>query len=97
MSAVNYWEVLVRVDRTGKPATQTLFVEFMELSRIIIEPVTVAQVDLARAAFSKFGKGRHPAGLNMGDCFAYALAAERNRPLLYKGRDFTRTDIESAV
>ncbi len=55
------------------------------------------QALLARAAFLKFGKGRHPAGLNFGDCAAYALAKSRNVPLLYKGEDFAKTDIVSAL
>lgn len=57
-------------------------------------------VDLARGAFEAFlryGKGRHPARLNLGDCFAYALAKELNAPLLYKGDDFAKTDIRSAL
>jgi ribonuclease VapC len=51
---------------------------------------------VARRAFSRFGKGRHPAGLNFGDCFAYALATVRGEPLLYKGDDFARTDVVAA-
>jgi len=58
-----------------------------------IEPaMTVAAVD----AYQRFGKGRHPAGLNFGDCFAYACARHLNMPLLYKGDDFSKTDIEAA-
>ena len=53
--------------------------------------------DLALDAFARFGKGRHPAGLNMGDCASYALAASRRLPLLYKGSDFSRTDITSVL
>lgn len=60
---------------------------------LTIEPVTARQSDLARRAFRRYGKGRHPAGLNFGDCFAYALAKETGEPLLYKGDDFSRTDI----
>lgn len=64
---------------------------------IIIEPVTVDQAHVARQAFHDFGKGRHPAGLNFGDCFAYALAKVTGEPLLFKGEDFTKTDIVSAL
>lgn len=64
---------------------------------IVIEPVTVDQVHLARQAFHDFGKGRHPAGLNFGDCFAYALAKAAGEPLLFKGDDFKQTDIVPAV
>ena len=54
-------------------------------------------VDIARDAFLRFGKGRHPAGLNMGDCAAYALAKARGLPLLFKGNDFSRTDLTAAI
>ena len=58
-----------------------------------IEPVTASQAMIARQAYRDFGKGRHAAGLNFGDCFAYALARELNEPLLFKGDDFSHTDI----
>jgi ribonuclease VapC len=63
-----------------------------------IESVAVdgEQIDVARRAWRKFGKGRHPAGLNFGDCFSYALAATRGEPLLFKGNDFSQTDIQTA-
>lgn len=63
---------------------------------IEIVPVTVSQARLAAAAFARFGKGRHPASLNLGDCFAYSLAKERNEPLLFMGNDFSRTDVAAA-
>ena len=59
--------------------------------------VDVEQAHIARLAFSRFGKGRHPAGLNYGDCFSYALATALGEPLLYKGGDFARTDIAAAT
>jgi len=59
--------------------------------------VTLSQALLARQAFLAFGKGRHPAALNFGDCFSYALAKERGEPLLFVGDDFTRTDIKAAA
>jgi ribonuclease VapC len=65
--------------------------------RIVIEPVTVEHAHLARQAFHDFGKGRHPAGLNFGDCFAYALAKHTGEPLLFKGSDFSQTDVVSAL
>ena len=66
--------------------------------RVRVEPVTEAQSDLAFAAFRQFGKGMgHQAGLNFGDCFAYALAREWGCPLLFKGNDFIHTDITSAI
>jgi ribonuclease VapC len=55
------------------------------------------QARIARDAYSRFGKGNHPAGLNFGDCFAYALAKERDLPLLYKGADFAQTDVTPAL
>lgn len=65
---------------------------------IRIEPVTEIQARVARAAFREYGKGMgHPAGLNFGDCFAYALAKSLDIPLLYKGDDFSKTDIVSAL
>jgi ribonuclease VapC len=64
---------------------------------IIIEPFTVEQAHIARQAFHDFGKGRHPVGLNFGDCFAYALTKIIREPLLFKGADFRKTDVVSAV
>ena len=64
---------------------------------IVIEPVTLDQAHLARQAFQDFGKGRHPAGLNFGDCFAYALSKHTGEPLLFKGNDFNKTDVVSAL
>jgi ribonuclease VapC len=63
-----------------------------------IEPVTEAQARIAREAYRDFGRGSgHPAGLNLGDCFAYALAKAANEPLLFKGNDFARTDVTPAL
>jgi len=64
---------------------------------IIIDPITVEQAHTARQAFHDFGKGRHPAGLNLGDCFAYALAKVAGEPLLFKGGDFKKTDVVDAL
>lgn len=68
------------------------------LHKAAVESVAVdaEQIDVARRAWRKFGKGRHPAGLNFGDCFSYALAATRGEPLLFKGNDFSQTDIQAA-
>ncbi len=62
-----------------------------------IETVTPAQAEIARQAYRDFGKGRHKAGLNFGDCFAYALAKELDEPLLFKGDDFRHTDVTVAA
>ena len=66
-------------------------------ARIQIEPVTAEQALLARQGYSDYGKGRHPAGLNFGDCFSYALAKATGEPLLFKGEDFRQTDIQPAL
>ena len=70
---------------------------FIATAGIEIVPVDSEQAYLAREAFRRYGKGRHPAGLNYGDCFSYALAKARELPLLFKGRDFPATDISPAV
>jgi ribonuclease VapC len=70
---------------------------FLRRAGIVIEPFTVEQAHIARQAFHDFGKGRHPAGLNFGDCFAYALAKFTGEPLLFKGEDFKKTDITAAL
>jgi ribonuclease VapC len=64
--------------------------------RVQIVPVTEQQAEIAREAYRRFGKGRHPAGLNFGDCFSYALARTLGEPLLFTGEDFSRTDVEVA-
>lgn len=67
-----------------------------ELAAVRIEPVDAAQARAARDAFSRYGKGRHAAALNFGDCFSYALARVLGEPLLYKGDDFAATDVVAA-
>ena len=69
------------------------------LSRAGVETVSVdaEQAQRARHAFSRFGRGRHPAGLNVGDCFSYALATSLSEPLLFKGRDFALTDVSQVL
>lgn len=66
---------------------------FLQRASVEIVPVTVEQADLARAAFRRFGMGLHPAGLNFGDCFSYALAVAVGQPLLFVGDDFSKTDV----
>ena len=70
---------------------------FFDLTGAEIMPVTLDQAEIACAAFRRYGKGRHPAALNLGDVFAYALAKATGEPLLFKGDDFARTDIASAA
>jgi ribonuclease VapC len=69
------------------------FDDFFRTSHIAVEPVTATQAEIARQAYRDFGKGRHKAGLNLSDCFAYALSKEMDEPLLFKGNDFRHTDI----
>src|SRR5713226_1502798 len=72
--------------------------EFLELARIQLTPITAKEADTALAAFSRYGKGRgHPAQLNLGDCFAYAVAKNHRTALLFKGDDLSKTDITPAA
>ncbi|MGH6914753.1 MAG: type II toxin-antitoxin system VapC family toxin [Geminicoccaceae bacterium] len=97
LSAANFVEASILVQGRRGQAGLELFDAFVQESGIRIEPVTRAQALLARDAYRRFGKGNHPAGLKFGDCFAYALARERDLPLLFKGDDFARSDIRPAV
>jgi ribonuclease VapC len=97
MSAAGYLEAALVVDNRGDAVAQREFDRFFLRSGITIEPVTPEQARLAREAYRDFGKGRHRAALNFGDCLAYALARAIEQPLLYKGRDFSHTDIQSAL
>jgi len=98
ISAGTYLEVSVVVDRARDPVVSRRLDELLAEGEFAIEPVTASQARIARAAYRDFGKGSgHPAGLNFGDCFAYALARESGEPLLFKGADFTHTDVESAT
>jgi ribonuclease VapC len=67
---------------------------FIAKAQVSLVPVDEEQANLARHAFRKYGKGRHPAGLNFGDCFSYALAQALGEPLLFKGNDFSQTDVD---
>ncbi|HEV2351018.1 MAG TPA: type II toxin-antitoxin system VapC family toxin [Terriglobia bacterium] len=97
MSAANFVELCIVIEgQIGLDAGRQCDV-FFRRAGIIIEPVTVEQAHLARQAFLDFGKRRHAAGLNFGDCFAYALAKVTGEPLLFKGKDFSKTDITSAL
>jgi ribonuclease VapC len=70
---------------------------FIAQAGIKMSEVDAEQAEIARAAFRKFGKGRHAANLNFGDCFSYALAKANGLPLLFKGNDFSQTDVELAM
>ena len=98
MSAANHVEAAIVVDATRDPVARRRFDELVEVMRLEIVPVTVAQAFVARSAYRDFGKGSgHPARLNSGDCFAYALAVESREPLLFKGDDFGHTDVTPAL
>lgn len=97
MSAVNFLEAAVVIDNRGDAVASREFDRFFRRAGIAVEPVTLEQAQTARQAYRDFGKGRHPAGLNIGDCFAYAMAKDRDEPLLFKGEDFRKTDIEPAL
>ena len=98
ISAANWFEAALVVDGLRDPEANRDFEELVEGFAIVIEPVTVNQVRLARDAYRRFGRGRgHPARLNFGDCFAYALAKESDEPLLFVGQDFAQTDLRSVL
>lgn len=97
ISAANLAEAAIVVDLQTDATGSRQFDSFLRRSGITVEPVTEEQAHLARQAYFDYGKGRHPAGLNFGDCFAYALAKALGEPLLFKGADFSKTDIESAA
>lgn len=96
LSAANFLETAVVVDGSRDPIASRRLDDLIRVADIRIEPVTEQQVRIAREAYRDFGKGNgHPAQLNFGDCFAYALAKVSGEELLYKGNDFSRTDIVS--
>lgn len=97
MSAANYLEAAIVIDGARNPVASRRFDEAVAAAGIIVEPVTREQAEIARAAYRDFGKGSgHPAGLDFGDCFAYALAKSMREPLLFKGDDFSHTDVAIA-
>jgi ribonuclease VapC len=98
ISAANWLEAAAVIDGSRDPVAGRQFDDLIRVARILVAPVTEQQALIARAAYRDFGKGSgHPAGLNFGDCFAYALAKYTGEPLLFKGRDFAHTDIVPAL
>ena len=94
ISAANVLESgIVLESRRGEAAGHE-FDLFLNQAGVDIVPVDAEQIEIARMAWRRYGKGRHPAALNFGDCFAYALAKVLDEPLLSKGTDFARTDIQ---
>jgi ribonuclease VapC len=96
ISVANFVELSIVIEAQLGPDAGRQCDVFFRRAGIIIEPLTIEHGHLARQAFLDFGKGRHPAGLNFGDCFAYALAKATGEPLLFKGQDFSKTDIKAA-
>ena len=98
ISAANYVEAAIVLDGSRNPIVSRRLDELIRYGDISIEPVTSAQARIAREAYRDFGKGSgHPAKLNFGDCFAYAFAKDTGQPLLFKGSDFSKTDVGSAL
>ena len=93
ISAATLLEAAIVVDNQAGPEAGRQLDAFVERAQLTVAPVTGDQVRIARQAYLDFGKGNHPAGLNFGDCFAYALAKATREPLLFKGDDFSRTDV----
>lgn len=96
VSAVSYVEAAIVIDSSRSPVSSRRFDDFFRQAHIVIESVSLEHARIAREAYRDFGKGRHRAGLNFGDCFAYSLAKATGQPLLYKGDDFRHTDVEPA-
>ena len=96
MSVVNFFEAAIVTEGRGGATAGHGLDDYLRDAEIELEPVTIEQMQAARRAWRRFGKGNHPAGLNFGDCFAYALAETMQEPLLFKGSDFSLTDIEPA-
>ena len=96
MSAVTLLETTIVVESRGGEAAGHELDTFLKSAEVELVPVTVDHVEGARRAWRRFGKGNHPARLNFGDCFVYALADAKREPLLFKGADFAQTDIEAA-
>lgn len=98
ISSVSVLETsMVLVGRSGDATSWAELDELIARAGMQVIAQDADLVEAARTAFLRFGKGRHPAGLNLGDCASYALAKHRSLPLLFKGDDFARTDLQSAV
>jgi ribonuclease VapC len=96
ISAATFVETAIVVEAQTKNNGGRQLDAFIRRAGIAIESVTEEQAHIARQAFIDFGKGRHPAGLNHGDCFSYALSKTTREPLLFKGKDFAKTDLSAA-
>lgn len=98
LSAATYLEAAIVIDAIRDPVLSRRLDELCRETPLLIEPVTEAQARIAREAYRDYGRGSgHPAQLNFGDCFSYALARVTGEPLLFKGDDFIHTDVRSAL
>ncbi len=97
ISAGSFLELSIVIERQTGPEVARQCDTFFRRAGIIVEPFTVEQAHIARQAFHDFGRGRHAAGLNFGDCFAYALSKTTGESLLFKGEDFRKTDVVGAM
>jgi ribonuclease VapC len=97
MSAATFVEAMIVAESRGSDRAVRQAEQVIRQRRITIVPVTVEHAFLAVRGFSMYGKGRHAAGLNFGDCFSYALAKAMDEPLLFKGDDFRKTDLTPAI
>lgn len=98
ISAGSYVEAAIVLNRRRDPALDGKLEAMMNDIGFVVEPVTPEQARIARQAYRDYGKGsHHPAQLNLGDCFSYALARDKREPILFKGDDFIHTDLRSAL
>lgn len=98
ISAANYLETAIVIDASRDPVASRHVDDLVKAAGLVVEPVTEQHAAIARAAYRDFGRGSgHPARLNFGDCFAYALARQTGLPLLFKGDDFIHTDVTPAI
>ncbi len=97
LSVVSHVELAIVLERQARPDASRQAEAFLRAASIVVEPVTLQQGVLARQAYYDYGRGRHRARLNFGDCFPYALAKAMDEPLLFKGQDFSLTDVRVAA
>ena len=97
ISAGTWLEACIVVEQRKRPAVLARFETLLAGLALDVVPVSAEQAVAARTAYQRFGRGNHPARLNYGDCFAYALAKVTGEPLLFKGNDFSQTDIAPAL